>query len=390
MGNKFSFKQDLLDRCHERAAGYDRDNLFFQEDFEELREAGYLKCALPTDFGGNDMNLFEVGRLTRKLAYYAPPTALALNMHNYWVGLAADLRRAGDKSLDWLLELASKGEILAAGHSESGNDFPVLFSSTKAEKVSGGYKFTGRKSFGSLAPVWTYMGLHGIDMSEPDKPKIVHGFASRDTKGITIKENWDVMGMRATRSDDTLLENVFVPDEQIARIVPAGVAGMDPFVLGIFSWALVNFGNVYCGLAERLRDISIEALQTKQAITMERPMSHHPTAQYWLAEIVLELNAIVPQLDTLARDWSDTNDRGLDFALRIFATKFNAVEGAWRVADTALELSGGFGMFKKSELERLYRDCRTGRFHPVNSSLSHELLAKMTLGIDPDAQPRWG
>ena len=105
---------------------------------------------------------------------------------------------------------------------------------------------------------------------------------------------------------------------------------------------------------------------------------------------MLELNAIVPQLDTLARDWSDTNDRGLDFALRIFATKFNAVEGAWRVADTALELSGGFGMFKKSELERLYRDCRAGRFHPVNSSLSHELLAKMTLGIDPDAQPRWG
>ena len=390
MGNKFTFKQDLLDRCHERAAGYDRDNLFFQEDFEELREAGYLKCALPTDFGGNDMNLFEVGRLTRKLAYYAPPTALALNMHNYWVGLAADLRRAGDKSLDWLLELASKGEILAAGHSESGNDFPVLFSSTKAEKVSGGYKFTGRKSFGSLAPVWTYLGLHGIDMSEPDKPKIVHGFASRDTKGITIKENWDVMGMRATRSDDTLLEDVFVPDERIARIVPAGAAGMDPFVLGVFSWALINFGNVYCGLAERLRDISIKALQTKQAITMERPMSHHPTAQYGLAEIVLELNAIVPQLDTVARDWSDTNDRGLDFALRIIATKYNAVEGAWRIADKALELSGGFGMFKKSELERLYRDCRAGRFHPANSSLSHELLAKMTLGIDPDSQPRWG
>ena len=390
MGNKFTFKQDLLDRCHERAAGYDRDNLFFQEDFEELREAGYLKCALPTDFGGNDMNLFEVGRLTRKLAYYAPPTALALNMHNYWVGLAADLRRAGDKSLDWLLELASKGEILAAGHSESGNDFPVLFSSTKAEKVSGGYKFTGRKSFGSLAPVWTYMGLHGIDMSEPDKPKIVHGFASRDTKGITIKENWDVMGMRATRSDDTLFEDVFVPDERIARIVPAGAAGMDPFVLGVFSWALINFGNVYCGLAERLRDISIKALQTKQAITMERPMSHHPTAQYGLAEIVLELNAIVPQLDTVARDWSDTNDRGLDFALRIIATKYNAVEGAWRIADKALELSGGFGMFKKSELERLYRDCRAGRFHPANSSLSHELLAKMTLGIDPDSQPRWG
>jgi len=161
-------------------------------------------------------------------------------------------------------------------------------------------------------------------------------------------------------------------------------------VLSIFAWALVNFGNVYCGLAQRFQDIVVEALQTKQTITMERPMSHHPIAQYGLAEIVAENHAIVPQLDTLARDWSDTTDRGAEFALRIIATKYNAVEGAWRVADKALELSGGFGMFKKSELERIYRDCRAGRFHPTNSMLAHELMAKMTLGIDPDSQPRWG
>ena len=58
---------------------------------DELRDAGYLKCALPADFGGHDMSLYEVGHLTRQLAYHAPPTALALNMHNYWVGLAAEM-----------------------------------------------------------------------------------------------------------------------------------------------------------------------------------------------------------------------------------------------------------------------------------------------------------
>ena len=52
MGNAFSFKQDLLDRCLERAPGYDRDNRFFQEDFEELRDAGYLLTAVPKEFGG--------------------------------------------------------------------------------------------------------------------------------------------------------------------------------------------------------------------------------------------------------------------------------------------------------------------------------------------------
>ena len=82
----------------------------------------------------------------------------------------------------------------------------------------------------------------------------------------------------------------------------------------------------------------------------------------------------------------------LEFAIRaVVAAKYNAVEGAWRVADKALELSGGFGMFKKSELERLFRDCRAGTVPPGElDALTHELLAKMTLGIDPDEQPRWG
>ena len=59
---------------------------------------------------------------------------------------------------------------------------------TKAEKVPGGYKFTGRKSFGSLTPVWTRLGLHGMDTRDPKNPKVVHGFLARHTPGITIKD----------------------------------------------------------------------------------------------------------------------------------------------------------------------------------------------------------
>ena len=92
------------------------------------------------------MTLAQVGRETRRLAQYAPPTALALNMHNYWVGIAADLWRAGDKSIEWILREAADGEVFAAGHAEHGNDIPVLLSTTKAERVDGGYKFTGRKA----------------------------------------------------------------------------------------------------------------------------------------------------------------------------------------------------------------------------------------------------
>ena len=117
--------------------------------------------------------------------------------------------------------------MFAAGHAENGNELGLFSSTTKAERVDGGYTFTGRKSFGSLTPVWTRLGLHGMDTSDPANPKVVHGFLPRDTPGVIIKETWDVLGMRATRSDDTVLEGAFVPDKYIARVVPAGPAGAD-------------------------------------------------------------------------------------------------------------------------------------------------------------------
>jgi alkylation response protein AidB-like acyl-CoA dehydrogenase len=156
-----------LIRCSERAPIYDQENRFFDEDFEELQAAGYLRMAVPKELGGLGMSLAQVCQEQRRLGYYAAPTALAVNMHLYWTGMAADLWRASDKSLEWFLQEAASEAVFAAGHAETGNDLPGLLSTTKAERVDGGYRFTGRKAFGSLAPVWTFLGLHGMDQQRP-------------------------------------------------------------------------------------------------------------------------------------------------------------------------------------------------------------------------------
>ncbi len=381
--------QALLDRCRERAPEYDRENRFCQDDFDELKAAGYLLMAVPKEFGGLGMTLAQVARETRQLALYAPATALCINMHNYWVGDAADLWRSGDTSCEWILRDAAAGEVFAAGHAEHGNDIPGLLSTTKAERVDGGYKFTGRKAFGSLTPVWTRLGGHAMDTSDPAAPNIVHFFMPRDTKGYTIKETWDVLGMRATRSDDTVLEGAFVPDKYISRVVPAGAAGADMFVIGFFTWALVNFANIYYAIGLRTREVLIEQLKTKTSIALSRPMTYHPEVQHGIAEITMDLEAMGPHVEAVATDWSEGRI-GPDWFLRIVACKHKTVAAAFRIVDRALDLSGGFGMFKKSELERLFRDCRAGRFHPANPLLTHEIVGKISLGINPDEQPRWG
>ena len=382
--------EEILERCLERAPLYDQENRFFQEDFDELRDAGYLLMAVPEELGGRGMSLAEVCREQRRLAYYAHATALAVNMHLYWTGVAADLRRAGDDSLEWLLKAAAEGAVFAAGHAERGNDLPLLLSTTNAERVDGGYRFTGHKSFGSLAPVWTYLGLHGMDSSDPDAPKIVHAFMPRDTEGATIVEAWDVLGMRATRSDDTLLDGAFVPDEYIARVVPVGAAGVDPFVLAIFAWALAGFSNVYYAIAQRAFDLTVESLKKKTSLAVSRSMAYHPEVQHSIADMVIELESIEPHIEKMAQDWSDGVDYGGGWFTKILTAKYRAVEGSWRVVDLALDLAGGFGITKAAGLERLFRDARLGRIHPTNALLTHEFLAKIALGIDIDEQPRWG
>ena len=392
MATKTSMLSDaMLARFAERAPGYDHDNRFFAEDFADLQQAGYLRCAVPRELGGGGLTFAEVMQEQRRLASRAHATALGINMHIYWLGVAADLWRAGDKSLEWMLTGAVKGEVYAAGHAERGNDIPVLLSTTKAERVDGGYRFTGHKFFGSLTPVWTFLGVHGLDTSDPKAPKVVHAFMPRATEGYSIKDTWDVLGMRATASQDTLLQGAFVPDQYIARVVPAGFAGADLFVLAIFQWALTGFANVYYGLSRQLLDLTVASVKKKTFMGISRgSMMYHPAVQHGIAQMAMEVEAIGPYLDRIADDWTNGVDHGGAWALKIVAAKHRAVESAWKVADLALELAGGFGIFAASGVERLVRDARLGRIHPASPALAHEIVGKLSLGINPDEQPRWG
>lgn len=381
--------EEMLAGFDERAPGYDRDNRFFDEDFDQLRAAGYLSCALPAEFGGAGLGLHGYTRLARRLAYVAPATALAVNMHIYWTGLAADLMKLGDESCRFVLEKAAAGEVFAAIHGEAGNDMPLLLSTTNAERVPGGWAISGHKIFGSLSPVWTYGGFHAMDTSDPANPRIVHGFLPRDTPGVEIVDTWDTLGMRATQSQDTVLHNAFCPDELTAVVCPAGFAGAGPFHVGIFAWALTGFAAVYLGAARRAYDITVAKMPTRTSIALTNSMAHHPEVQHHVAKMRMAYDAAEALLDRTAADW-EAGVAHEDWPVRLVATRQVVVNAANDIVDRALDLSGGAGAFRANRLEQLFRDVRMGRFHPGNRLLAPELIGKLCLGVDPDNAPRWG
>jgi alkylation response protein AidB-like acyl-CoA dehydrogenase len=380
---------DMLARFDERAPIYDRENRFFDEDWEDLRRSGYLMAAMPEEMGGAGLNLLEYAALARRLAYYAPATALATNMHVYWTGVATDMIKMGDDSCRFLLENVAHGEILSALHGEAGNDMPLLLATTQAERVDGGWAISGHKIFGSLTPVWTLGGFHAMDASDPDNPRIIHGFLPRDSEGIQVIDTWDTLGMRATQSQDTVMDRAFCPDELVALVCPAGFAGAGLFQVGIFAWALMGFAAVYLGAATRAFDMAVQRAPQRTSLAMENSMAHHPEVQHHVAEMRIALDAATAMLERTCSDWAEGVDHE-DWPVRLVATRAFVINQAYEIVDRALDLSGGAGAFRRSRLEQIFRDVRMGRFHPGNSMLAHELIGKLCLGLDPDQPPRWG
>ena len=380
---------DMLARFDQRCPIYDRENRFFTEDFDELVQSGFLKIAIPTEFGGGGLGLDAVSQQLRRLAYVAPATAVAVNMHIYWTGLAADLLRAGDESCRWILEKAADGEIFAAIHGEPGNDIPLLLSSTTAARSDGGWLISGHKIFGSLSPVWTYAGFHAMDTSDPTAPRIVHGFLPRDAGGYQIVDTWDTLGMRSTQSQDTILDGAFVPDALVPLVCPAGFAGAGPFQLGVFAWALLGFSSVYLGAAKRAFDMTVERMPQRTSVALTRSMAHHPEVQHNVAEMRMTYDAAEALLERTTSDWTNGVDHA-DWPIRFVSTRHTVITGAYNIVDHAMDLSGGSGAFKRNRLEQIYRDVRMGRFHPGNTLLAHELIGKLCLNNNPDDPQRWG
>ena len=260
----------LLARIHSRAAGYDRDNAFFTEDLDELAAAGYLKALVPTEFGGGGLSLLEVTRQQARLAAAAPATALAVNMHLIWTGIAKTLHDRGDHCLDFVFTEAAAGEVFAFAISEAGNDLVLFGSTTVAHPVQdGGYEFTGTKIFTSLSPAWTRLGLFGLDTESADAPKLVHAVVTRDAPGIQTIDDWNTMGMRASQSNSTRLTAVRAEPGRVFRRLEPG-PNADPLIFAIFANFEILLSAVYTGIGQRALELAVEAATNRTSAKTRR------------------------------------------------------------------------------------------------------------------------
>ncbi len=375
---------ELLDRIHDRAAQYDRDNSFPEQDLLELRDIGYLGAFVPEEYGGSGLSLLEIAQCQRELAKAAPATALAINMHQIIVGVGKYLVRNGNPKGEAILRDAAAGELFAFGISEPGNDLVLFGSITDAvPSGDGGFEFTGRKIFVSMAPAWTRLFTFGRDdtggIDGNEGPRSVFAVLRREDGGFQMKDDWNTLGMRATQSNTILLEGARADSEWVlTRTIPGPSA--DPLVFGVFSHFEILLAATYTGIGERAVEVAVEHVKTRQSVKNQTTYDQDPDIRWRIAEAALIMNAVWPQIEVLARDVDEEVDRGPLWMPQLSAVKNSAAEATLRAVEQSIRACGGSSYYQGHELSRLYRDALAGLFQPTDQESLHGAWANMLLG----------
>jgi alkylation response protein AidB-like acyl-CoA dehydrogenase len=359
-----SILDDLGPTFAARAAEHDAEDSFVSSNFEALKTRGVLAAGVPTSLGGGGATHRELCDFLRELAHYCPSTALALSMHMHQVMIPEWRWRNENGAGEPLLRRVAAENLHLV--STGGSDW--LESSGSLEKVEGGYRFTARKVFSSGSPSGDLLITSGILEDPTDGPTVLHFPVSLRAEGVTVQDNWRTMGMRATGSNDVLIDGVFVPDAAIGGRRPKGTWGIFHLVAML---ALPLIYSVYVGVAEKARALALERAAARRDDLDVRMSVGEMENSLRGAQIALE--SVIALAEQSKPGPNTTNEALIRRTL--------IANNVLAVVDQAMSVAGGAGFFRSFGLERLFRDAQGARYHPLTENRQLDFTARFTLGM---------
>lgn len=358
--------RDLRRSFAARAAQTDATGEFVHAHFDELRREGALAMAVPTEMGGDGASFSTVCNVLRTLAQGCPSTALALSMHQHVVAAQLWSHRQGGPGQAVLERVATEGIVLV---STGGTDW--LSSNGSVEAVDGGYRVSARKVFASGSPAGSVLVTSAPYQDPEEGWQVLHFPVPFSAEGVSLEDDWDVVGMRGTGSQTVVLDGVFVAKEAVGLRRPRGE--WHPVWNTVLTVALPIICSVYVGVAERAAELARGVARGDAG----RLCDAHGELENELTAARIALESLVDN----AQEGHFTNS--LERANAALVRKTLAIEAAQRATSAAVEVAGGRSFYRSFGMEQLWRDVQAGSFHPLPKRRQVRFSGCVALGLDP-------
>jgi alkylation response protein AidB-like acyl-CoA dehydrogenase len=328
-------------------------------------ELGLMGIEVPEELGGAGSSFFTAALVVEELSRVDASVGVFVDVQNTLVNNAFLRWGSDDLKAKYLPQLTAE-KVGAYALSEAGSGSDAFALATRAAKADGGFRLTGRKLWitnGGEAEI--FIVFANVDPSQGYKG-ITAFIVEKEFGGFSVGKKEDKLGIRASSTTELILEDVFVPAENVLGEVGKG-----------YKTAIETLNEGRIGIGAQMIGIGAGALEATVKYVQEREqfgkkIGDFQGVQFQLAQMAVELEAARLMVYNAAR----LKDAGHPFLQEAAMAKLFSSQVAQRITSTCIDLFGGYGFTREYPVEKYYRDSKIGTIYEGTSNMQLQTIAK--------------
>ncbi|MCB1461395.1 MAG: acyl-CoA dehydrogenase family protein [Nitratireductor sp.] len=351
-----------------KASEWDETGHFPIDVVRSVGELGLAGIYVKEDVGGSGLGRLDATLVFEGLAYGCPSIAAFISIHNMCAWMI-DTFGSEEQRLKWLPKMCTMETLASYCLTEPGSGSDAAALKTKAERDGNQWKMNGAKAFisgGGHSDLYVVMARTGAD-----GPKGISAMLVEDgTPGLSFGANERKMGWKAQPTAQVQFDDCKVPADHLLGEEGAGfkyaMAGLDGGRLNIAASAL---GGAQCALDKALAYV-------KERKAFGKPIAEFQALQFRLADMETELQAARTFLRQAA--WK-LDQKAPDATKYCAMAKRFVTDTAFRVANDALQLHGGYGYLADFGIEKIVRDLRVHQILEGTNEIMRVIVSRQML-----------
>ncbi len=351
---------------------------FPREFFKVLAENSWFNLNIPSEYGGTGLGITDISIVIHELARKSGMAAADIVMAICVFAINTINRFAKDSlKKRYLRELGQGQHIMSFCLTEPGAGVNTLDITTTATKEGDGYLINGQKIWITLAHEATIMNV--VTRTTPKEK------AQKRSDGLTLflvdrknlmsgeirTKRIDDISMRALGSNEVYFDNVFVPKENVIGELDRGW----DILPELLNAERISTASMSIGVGELVLRKAASYAKTRQVFS--RPIGKNQSIQFALARSKADLEGAWAITQKAAWEF----DNGLDCSVSANIGAYMGARAAFFAYDKAMQIYGGLGFAKSSDIERHWRDSRLFRTGPVPEEMVLNFIGQRVLGL---------
>ncbi|WP_417449970.1 acyl-CoA dehydrogenase family protein [Kordiimonas sp.] len=362
---------------HPLLARMDDDDWFPDAEYRAMADAGMLGTTVPEEFGGAGLDFISQALVAEAFSYWNHCLAASWgSSENLCVNNI--VRNANEVQKAKYLPRFVKGDAIGAlGLTEPGAGSDALGSmATTATRDGNDYVLNGRKMFITNGPVADVLLIYAKTNPAAGPHGISAFIVEKDFPGFSVAQKLDKMGWRGSPTGELVFDDCRVPAENLVGNENGGVA----VVMSGLNIERVLLCASTIGVAQRALDLSLA--YAKERIQFGKPIGNFQLVQGMLADMYTDVETMRATSYQLLREVNDLEKGGGGRGVVHMRTAMNALHtgrALMRVLDNAVQIHGGMGFMRETEVNRLYRSGKVIEIGAGTNQVRQSIIAKELL-----------